>query len=176
MVGIYENSDYTNALGQKKKILRIFLITLCVLIAVDIAAFVFYVFQEFETPYKTPILLFDLLTCAAFVIVFYPIMAIKYKRVNDYCKMLADFGGGIKVEGTNTFVRVDGSVTSKDGVDFISLVFLEWSEKKQEYFERNILFDIEKPVPDFKKGDVVHHVTQGNVLLAYELRREDIFE
>lgn len=176
MIAIYDNKDYAVVKAQRKRLLIAFWVTLGILLALDIGVFVFYTLQEFETPYKAPLLAFEIVTCAIFVVVFYPVMAIKYKRVNDYYKMLADISCGITVDGTNTFVGVDGTVTVKDGVSFINLVFLEWSEKKQEYFERNVLFDVEKPVPDFKKGDVVHHVTQGNVLIAYELRREDIFE
>lgn len=176
MIGIYQDKDYEDIEKQRKKILRIFWISLAVLLALNIGCFVFYVFQEYKTPLKTPLIAFNIASCAIYIIVMYPVMAIKYKRVRDYSKMLYYFKNGIKCEGTNVFSGIDSSVTVKDGVDFINLVFLQWSDKKQEYFERNILFDLEKPLPELKKGDVVHHVTQGNILLAYELRSEDIFE
>ena len=176
MIGIYQDKDYKNIEKQRKRLLRIFWISLAVLLALNIACFVFYIFQEYNTPLKTPLIAFNIASCAIYIIVMYPIMSIKYKRVRDYSKMLYYFKNGIKSEGTNVFSGVDSSVTVKDGVDFINLVFLQWSDKKQEYFERNILFDLEKPLPDLKKGDVVHHITQGNILLAYELRSDDIFE
>ena len=83
---------------------------------------------------------------------------------------------GMRTEGKNAFVRIDSSVTVKDGVDFISIIVLDWSEKKQEYFERNILFDVEKPIPEFKKGDIIKHVTHANILISYELAQTEIFE
>ena len=90
--------------------------------------------------------------------------------------MLNDMKNGLSSEGVNAYVRTDSSVTVKDGVDFISIVVLQWSEKKQEFFERNILFDIEKPLPAFKKGDVIRHITHANILMAYELNSSAIFE
>ena len=169
MVEIYDKNDYAAVAAQKKKLLLIFWISLAVVLALNIASFVFYTLQEYNTPLKTPLIIFNIASCAIYTIIMYPVMAIKFKRVNKYLKMLKRFENGLKNEGTNAFSGVDG-------VEFINLVFLEWSDKKQEYFERNILFDPEKPLPDFKKGDVVHHVTQGNILIAYELRSEDIFE
>ena len=90
--------------------------------------------------------------------------------------MLYYFQHGLKAQNANAFVRVDSSITTKDGVDFISLVFLEWSEKKQDYFERYVLYDIEKPIPDFKRGDFVKFTTQANKMIAYELSSNEIFE
>lgn len=176
MIGIYEESDYENINRQRKKLLVGFWVSLAVLVAVNIAIFVLYTFQEYATPLKVPLLAINIASCALYVIIVYPIMSIKYKRVNNYYKMLYYFKNGIKSEGSNVFNGIDSSITVKDGVDFLNLKFLEWSDKKQEYFERNILFDVEKPLPDFKAGDLVHHITQGNILIAYELRSEDIFE
>ena len=104
------------------------------------------------------------------------IFSIKYKRVASYVKMLIDMQMGIKAEGVNTYVRTDSSIIKKDGVDFIGLIVLDWSDKKQEYFERRILLDLEKPIPDFKPGDMVKHVTHANILMAYELASDRIFE
>lgn len=175
MVSVYDENDYITTKEQKKKILIGFWVSFAVLMCLNIASLVIYTLQEFNTPLKTPLLAFNIVSCSVYAIIAYPVLAIRYKRVKAYYKMLYYFDSGIKVEGSNAFVGVDSSVTVKDGVEFINLVFLQWSDKKQEYFERNILFDVEKPVPDFKKGDVVHHVTQGNVLVAYELRSEEIF-
>jgi len=178
MIGIYDENDYIKTAAQKKKLLLTFWISLGVLLALNVAAFIVYVFQEYDTPYRTPLILFNILSCAVYIVIMYPVMMIKYKRVKDYLKMLYYFKNGLTTEGTNAFYGVDSSVVVKDGVEFINLVFLQWSEKKQEYFERNVLFDVEKPLPALKKGDMVHHVTQGNILVAYELRgdSDDIFD
>ena len=176
MVKIYSDADYECVAKQKKRIRIGFWVSLALLLAINIAVFVLYTFQEFDTPYKSGMLAFNIISDALFAIICYPVLAIRLKRVNCYSKMLKAFKNGIKREGINTFVRVDSSVTVKDGVEFINLVFLEWSDKKQSYFESNILFDPEKPVPAFAAGDTVHHITQANILLEYELNSQDIFE
>ena len=38
---------------------------------------------------------------------------------------------------------------------------------------RNVLVDKEKPMPDFKNGDIIRYVTHANVLLAYGLKSDD---
>lgn len=176
MVEIYDPSDYAAACGQRKKLLNVFYILLGALIAVNVAVFVFYTFQEYKTSLYGALISINIGSCAIFAIIYYIVFAIKYKRANCYRKMLYYFDHGLRQDGTNAFVRVDNGVVRKDGVDFVGLIFLEWSDKKQEYFERQILFDVEKQLPDFKKGDVVHHITQSNILIAYELSSPDIFE
>lgn len=176
MINVYKTEDYNKANASKKAILRGFFISLAIVLAVCIGIFVYYVFQEYNTPLKTPLLVANIVISSVYAIVMFFIFAIKYKRVASYVKMLIDMQIGIKAEGVNAYVRTDSSIVKKDGVDFISIVVLEWSEKKQEYFERRILLDVEKPLPDFKPGDVIRHVTHANILIAYELASDTIFE
>ena len=178
MVEIYSENDYTEVKSQRKKFITVFIITLAALLLIDAGIFVYYTFLEFETPLKAPLLAFEIIASSVYAVIYYMLFAVKFKRINSYYKMLGYFKSGLNEIGRHPFVRTDGSMTEKDGVRFISLVFLEWSEKKQDYFERNILFDVEKPLPDFKKGDIIVHKTQGNVLVAYELNGDDdeIFE
>ncbi len=176
MVYVYNEKDYITTQKQKKSFILTFLITLGVLLIVNVGVFVFYTMQEYRTPLKTPLILFNSVSCCIYAAVYYVLFEIKYKRVSSYARMLDDFQRGIIEEGRHAFVRTEASVTEKDGVRFIPLVFLEWSDKSQDYFERRILFDVEKPVPDFKKGEMVIHKTQGNVLVAYELFDDGIFE
>ena len=176
MTYVYSKEDYVIADKQKKNLVRIFFITLAVLLVVNIAVFVVYTQQEYQTPLKTPLLLVNILSCSIYFIVAYFFYAIKYKRVASYVKMLSDMQTGIRVEGVNTYVRTDSSITVKDGVEFVSLIVLDWSEKKQEFFERAILWNLEKNIPDFKKGDVIKHITHANIMFAYELASNEIFE
>lgn len=176
MINVYSKEDYENASKSKNAILKGFFISLGILLVINIAVFIIYVRQEYQTPLKTPLILINIISCSIYAIVMFFIFSIKYKRVASYVKMLRDMQEGIKAEGVNTYVRTDSSLVNKDGVDFVSLVVLSWSEKKQEYYERHILFDIEKPLPDLKKGDVIKHVTHANILMSYELASDSIFE
>lgn len=176
MVSIYKTEDFERAEASRKAILTGFFISLAVVLAVCITIFVFYVLQEYNTPLKQPLLITNIVISSIYAIVMFFIFSIKYKRVASYVKMLIDMQMGIKAEGVNTYVRTDSSIIKKDGVDFIGLIVLDWSDKKQEYFERRILLDLEKPIPDFKPGDMVKHVTHANILMAYELASDRIFE
>jgi hypothetical protein len=176
MVSVYKTEDFERAEASRKAILRGFFISLTLVFAVCITIFVFYVLQEYNTPLKQPLLITNIVISSVYAIVMFFIFSIKYKRVSSYVKMLIDMQMGIKSESVNTYVRTDSSIVKKDGVDFISIIVLEWSEKKQEYFERRILLDVEKPVPDFKHGDVIRHVTHANILIEYELASDTIFE
>lgn len=177
MIEIYSQQDYYVAKKSRDKFLKIFFITLAILLAINITVLVIYTQQEFNTPYKAPMLAFNILTDAIYAVIYYILFAIKYKRVASYLKLLKDIHFGIKEESsTNTVSGIDSSIKTKDGVDFISLVVLDWSKKKSEFFERHILLDVEKPIPELKKGDVIKHKTHANVLVAYELCSSDIFE
>lgn len=176
MVQVYNEGDYATTYKQKKRFLTTFLITLAALLALNALAFVIYTRQEYKTPLKAPLLAFNVISCSVYAVVYYVLFSIKYKRISSYARMLDYFKTGLKETGRHAFVRVDSSMTEKDGVRFVPLVFLEWSDKFQDYFERNILFDTEKPIPMFKKGQMVVHETQGNVLVAYELFDDGIFD
>lgn len=176
MINIYSEADLTAAKKQKNRILIVFYITLAILLSINIAILVIYTRQEFNTKYKMPLLMTNILSCSVYAVVMYFVFSIKYKRVNAYTHLLINIRDGLKAEDVNAFVRVDSAITEKDGVDFASIVVLQWSEKKQEYFERHILCDLEKPLPEIEKGDVIRHITHGNVLVAYELNSQDIFE
>ena len=176
MVEIYNDEDYAVVKKQKKDFLTVFFITLAVLLAANVTVFVIYTMQEYKTPLKAPMLAFNIISCSVYAIIYYVLFEIKFKRINSYSKMLEYFKTGLIETGRHAFVRVDSSVTEKDGVRFIPLVFLEWSDKSQDYYERNILFDVEKPVPEFKKGEMILHKTQGNVLVSYELFDDGIFD
>ena len=42
---------------------------------------------------------------------------------------------------------------------------------------RHVLVDKEKPMPQFKNGDIIKYVTHANCLLSYGLKSEDdVFE
>lgn len=176
MVNVYNAGDYETTRKQKKQFLITFFITFAVLLVLNAAVFIIYTRQEYKTPLKAPLLAFNITSCSVYAVIYYILFSVKYKRISAYARMLDYFKSGIIEEGRHAFVRVDSSVTEKDGVRFVPLVFLEWSDKFQDYFERNILFDTEKPIPQFKKGEMVIHKTQGNVLVVYELFDDGIFD
>ena len=76
---------------------------------------------------------------------------------------------GLKETSTGSFFEYDETLQDKDGVDFKSLIFIEWNKFKNDFFERKVLVFNEKPFPEFTEKQNVKYVTQGNVLISYEI-------
>ncbi len=53
-----------------------------------------------------------------------------------------------------------------------SMVFLTYNELRKGYFERKVLVFYEKPFPEIDLEDKVEFVTQGNVLVSYEIKEK----
>ena len=109
---------------------------------------------------------------AIFVIVSFIYIGIPFKRVNKYYKMTYNMLTGIKETSTGSFFEYDETLQDKDGVDFKALVFIEWNKYKNDFFERKVLVFDEREFPEFKEGENVRYVTQGNVLIEYTLLDE----
>ena len=65
---------------------------------------------------------------------------------------------------------------TKDNIDVSACVFETWSKKKQEWLEREVYFDSEKPLPDFGEGDLVRYITQSNFIVQYEIVQKHALE
>ena len=87
-------------------------------------------------------------------------------------KLIAYLSVGLKQVNESKFLRYEDYET-KDGVDLYILIFSEWNAKKSEYMDRKIMFDKEKPLPEFQGGDIVRYLSQGNLMVAYEVIGHD---
>ena len=76
---------------------------------------------------------------------------------------------GLRETTVAGFFEVDNSIQDKDGVDMKALIFLEWNKYKEEYYERKVLIFADQPVPEIPETARVKFVTQGNVLIEYEI-------
>jgi len=115
-------------------------------------------------------------TTGLYFIGIFPYMSIKYARSRKYCKMLFYVSEGIKMEENNYFYSFREKELQKDNIDVIGCVFETWSKKRQEWLEREVYFDVEKPRPDFGNGDYVRYVSQGNFLVQYEIIEKHAYE
>ena len=107
-----------------------------------------------------------------FVIFTYLYMGIKFHRARRYYKLISYLSVGMKQVNNSIFLRYE-EPELKEGVDFHVLIMSEWSKKKSEYLDRKIYCDKEKPCPQFKCGDKVRYLTQGNVIVGYEVVGHD---
>ena len=96
-------------------------------------------------------------------------LGIKYKRVNAFYKRCVYMQQGLKETSFGSFIEYNEQIQFKDGVDFKSLVFLEWNKYKKHFYERKVLIFNEQDFPKIPFNANVTYVTQGNVLYSYEI-------
>lgn len=126
----------------------------------------------FRCPYEDPMQPVPIwIVCVAscvFVIFSYIFLGIKFQRARKYYKIVSYLSVGMKQVNNSTFLRYE-EPELKDSVDYYVLIMSEWSKKKSEYMDRKIYCDKEKPRPEFASGDAVCYLTQGNVMVEYEV-------
>ncbi|MBR5899939.1 MAG: hypothetical protein IKZ38_00935, partial [Clostridia bacterium] len=67
-----------------------------------------------------------------------------------------------------SFFEYDETLQFKDGVDFKSLIFIEWNKYKNSYFERKVMVFYERDFPEIQPNSMVKYVVQANILISYE--------
>ena len=174
MTEYYTDAELVSAKKQTKKILTAYFIVLGVYLAATVAFFIFYL----TLPYKgyrdtahtiSLIKLGHYALTAVFVVFSFIYLGIPFKRVRRYYKMCRNLSTGLKETSVGNFLEYDENIQDKDGVDFKSLVFIEWNKYKKDFFERKVLVFYEKPFPEIPEKANVSYVTQGNVLVSYEI-------
>ena len=178
MKNVYSENDYDNALKLKKKLLYIYFAVLAAGVIVCAVFFVMFLrlpyisTPELETK-KNWYLAAVCIVSAIEVIFSFIYLGIPYKRAKYYFRLMDDIKVGKKMVSESTFLQNESYINEVGNVDFHVMAVLEWSDKTQEYMRRNVLVDKEKPMPDFKNGDIIKYVTHANVLLAYGLKSDD---
>ena len=79
---------------------------------------------------------------------------------------------GLTETSQGTFFEFDESLHDKDGVDVKALIFIEWNKYKEDYFERKVFVQKEKDFPPLEENQLVRYITQGNMLIKYEILEE----
>ena len=174
MVQYYQKEFITEAKKQRDKCLTIYLIVLAVYLAIVTAIlikcsqlpFVHYA----NTNQKLTTLKVIHYSLTAIMVVFSALyLGIKYKRINRYYVRCRNMAVGLKETFVGSFLEYSEDIIDKDGVDFKSLIFIEWNKYKKVYYERKVFVFYEKPFPEFKENDHVEYVTHGNVLYSYKI-------
>ncbi len=169
MTQFFESSEFNVAKKQRRKTLLIYFIILGVYLFISIGLWLWFRTLPYMSQTITTIKLIHYPITFIFVIFSFIYLGIKYKRINKYYKMVKNFITGLKETSTGSFFEYDESLRTKDGVDFKSLVFIEWNKYRDDFFERHVLVLKEKEFPKFEENQNVRYVTQGNVLISYEI-------
>ena len=178
-ISVYNDADYLSALKQKRKIFTVFLSITLFYAAFCIAWWIYFLSLPYASPKGVLPKLLVYVATAIYVVFLFPFMGIKYKRISRYCKMLYFVGEGIKAEEKYYFYQFREKTLQKDNIDVISAVFAYWDAKTQEWREREVYCDAEKPLPQIESGDYVRYLTQSNFIVQYEVlvkRAYDFFE
>ena len=168
MVKLYEDFDLWEATIQRRKILCVFLAVTAAFLGGLIGLVVYYISLPYKDSNQTWVTAVTCVLTALYLCFCFPFMGIKFKRCNCYCKMLRFISVGLKEYSVMPFAEIDDWVT-RDGVDVNVAVFFVKNIKKDEDMRRQIFVDGEKAFPPFKEGEQVRVISQGNLLIEYEL-------
>jgi len=169
MVEYFKEQELIDAKTQKNKTFAVYLVVLAIYLVFSVIMYVWYFGCSYQSSVIKKIKFYEFTVNALFVVFSFIYLGIKQKRVRRYYKLLYNMSTGIKETSTGSFFEYDESLQDKDGVDMKSLVFIEWNKYKNDFFERKVLVLYEKPFPKLKEKDNVKYITQGNVLISYEV-------
>ena len=168
MIKLYNDADYLAAAKQKRKLFLIFWIVTAFVAAGFIACVICYLRLPYHDERGNLIVAITSVLMALYLIFCFPYCDICLKRVRRYCKMLAFISDGLKESAVLPFEDIE-NWTTRDGVDVNVAVFGVRNIKRDEVMHRHIYIDGEKEFPPFQAGDMVRLVTQGNLLIEYEI-------
>lgn len=169
MVTYFHEEELTKVKKQRKICLAIYFVVAGLYVIGSALLFTWYLLLPYKSPLITTVKLIEYPLTGVFVIFSFIYLGVVFKRVNRYYRLCKNMAGGIKEKYTGNFLEYDETVQVKDGVDFKSLVFIEWNKYKNDFFERKVLVFNEKPFPEIPEKSNVNYVTQGNVLIEYEI-------
>ena len=174
MIEYYTEAELNAVKRQRTRNLIFYFVTLGIYLALSAVAIAFYTtlpYSGYRDTAKTIAVIkaVHYSVTAVFVIFSFIFLGIKYRRVRRYYKTCVHISTGLKETSTGSFIEYDENIQDKDGVDFKALIFLEWNKYKKDFFERKVLVFYEKPFPEIPENANVTYVTQGNVLVSYEI-------
>lgn len=128
----------------------------------------YYVLLPYEDPNGTWVIAVTAVWTAIYLVFLFPYMGISFKRCNAYCKLLKYISLGLKEYAVAPFEGID-DWTTHDGVDVNVADFSVPNIKRDGMMTRQVYVDGEKDFPPFEEGCPVRLVTQGNLLIEYEI-------
>ncbi len=169
MIDYFVESDFLKVKKQKKIVLTIFFVILGVYAFLSVGMFLWYRALPYGSSKITVVKAIHYSLTAVMVIFSMLFLGIKYKRVKRFYRVSFNLLNAIRETSTGNFLEYDEHVQDKDGVDFKSLIFVEWNKYKNDFFERKVLVFNEREFPEIPENANVKYVTQGNVLVSYEI-------
>ncbi len=176
MQSVYTDADLLSVHKQRKKILWVFWAITLVYAVFCIGWLAYYMTLPYHHSMQKVCKWAVYIISPLYVAALFPLMGIKFSRVNRYYKALLNFSSGLKNVEKNYFYTFEKHNLQKDNIDVTYAVFEAWNKKKQEWMEREAYFDSEKPLPDFGSGDYVQYVVQSNFIIQYRILARGVLE
>ncbi|MBQ3115798.1 MAG: hypothetical protein IJC07_02090 [Clostridia bacterium] len=168
----YTSDEFNQLKKQRKKTFMALYICLAVYVLICTAFFWWYRTLPYEAPQIKWVKVGHYTATGIMAIFTYIFVGLKLKRMRKYYRMLHHIETGLRETSRASFFEYDNTVFLNLGVEMKSLIFLQWNKYKQNYYERKVLIPADKPYPEFVEGQMVEFVTQGNILVSYEILDE----
>lgn len=168
MTKIYDDNDLWECFKQRRKILGVFLGVTAFYALCMIGFIVAFSMLPYQDKNGLWMKIVACVLTAIYIIFSFPYMGICFKRSNAYCKTIRFISVGLKEYSFLPFEGID-DWTTRDGVDVNVALFTVKNRKSEEDMTRQIYIDGEKDFPPFEEGKMVHMITQGNLLIEYEM-------
>ena len=169
MTQYFFEQEYYKAKKQRKIVLIIYYVVLAIYLVASLGFFLWYRTLPFMAIEIRKVKILHFVVTGVFVVFSFIYLGVPFKRVNRYYRMTNNMIHGLKETFVANFLEYDDRIRDKDGVDYKSLVFMEWNKYKDDFFERRVLVPYEKEFPKFKENQNIKFITQGNVLVSYEI-------
>lgn len=168
MVKLYHNMDLYDCVRQKRRLLAGFYAATAVFAAGLSLLVAFYCLLPYNDPTGVWYIVATSVLTGLYILFCFPYMGISFRRCNAYCKMLRYISLGLKEYAVLPFAGIE-DWTTRDGVDVNVATFAVKNVKREEELIRRIYVDGEKDYPPFVEGKRARLISQGNLLIAYEL-------
>lgn len=172
MIKYYGKEDYYKAKKRRNLLLAVFLAITAAYAAASVALLVYYIFLPYHSPMIATVKAVHYPLTAVYVIFAFVYLGTVYKKAQKMFRFMQNIEKGLKEVSEANFFEYDETPQVKDGVDVKSLIFLEWNEIKQDYFERKVLVFYDRPFPEIPLSATVKFITHGNFLLEYQILEE----
>ncbi len=169
MIDYFVEEDFLKVKKQRKIVLIIFFVILGSYLFLSVGMFLWYRALPYQSPKIKTVKAIHYSLSVVMVIFTFIYMGIVFKRVNRFYRMAFNLLHAIRETSTGNFLEYDETIQDKDGVDCKSLIFIEWNKYKNDFFERKVLVFDEWDFPEIPENSNVRYVTQGNVLVSYEI-------
>lgn len=158
--------------ARKKRNLYLIIYLLCALayVVLTVGCFLWYASLPYGSKTTGTIKLIHYAVSFLFVVFSFIYMYIVFKGANRYYKLVKNLSQGIKETSTAQFIGYSHQIQDKDGVEMRALLFKEWNKYKNEFYERKVLVFADRDFPEIEEDAFVSFVTQGNVLISYQIQ------